>query len=354
MDNRERIAALEAEGILPREELGLLLRTVGGEDEAFLFARARAVCESRYGKAVYIRGLIEFSNHCRNNCYYCGIRRDNLRAERYRLSPEEILACTDRGYELGFRTFVLQSGEDLWWTDERLVSLISRIKDRHGDCAITLSIGEKSRESYERYYDAGAERYLLRQETSDPAHYRQLHPKELSIENRKRCLRDLKEIGYQVGCGIMVGSPGQGMEQVLEDLFFMKEFHPQMIGIGPFIPHRDTPFGDRPQGGLKETLHLLAVLRLMLPDVLLPATTALGTISPTGREQGILAGANVVMPNLTPGAVRGKYLLYDGKLCTGEEAAECRDSLERRIAGIGYQVTVGRGDCVSFVRGEGR
>lgn len=261
------------------------------------------------------------------------------------MSKEQILECCDQGYQLGFRTFVLQGGEDGYDTDERICDLVREIKRRYPDCAVTLSIGEKTRDSYQAFFDAGATRYLLRQETSNPEHYRYLHPAELSITNRKRCLWDLKEIGYQVGCGIMVGSPGQTVAHIIEDLDFISELQPHMVGIGPFIPHKDTPFGNESPGTLSDTLHLLAILRLMLPDVLLPATTALGTIDPLGREKGILAGANVIMPNLSPWAVRRKYLLYDGKICTGDEAAECHQGIERRMEQIGYQVTVSRGDC---------
>ena len=344
-EHREIIDKLEQEQNLPPEEFERLLTALSPEDEEYLFARAREVRHRVYGKAVYLRGLIEFTNYCKNDCYYCGIRRSNGNAQRYRLSKEQILDCCERGYELGFRTFVLQGGEDGYFTDERVCGLVSEIKDRYPGCAVTLSIGEKSRESYQAFFDAGADRYLLRQETSNPAHYRSLHPAELSIENRKRCLWDLKDIGYQVGCGIMVGSPGQTTAHIIEDLAFMRALQPHMVGIGPFIPHKDTRFRDERPGTLADTLHLLAILRLMLPDALLPATTALGTIHPLGREKGILAGANVVMPNLSPTAVRGKYLLYDGKICTGDEAAECRHCMERRMERIGYQVEVNRGDC---------
>ncbi len=342
--NRERIMALRDERSLQREDLRILLESLTDEDEEYLYSQAREVCESYYHRAVYLRGLIEFSSYCRNDCYYCGLRRSNRNAQRYRLSEEEILRCADQGYELGFRTIVLQSGEDLTYHDEDLCRIISTIKERYHDCAVTLSIGEKSRESYQSYYDAGADRFLLRQETSDPDHYRRLHPSELTIENRKRCLQDLKEIGYQVGCGIMVGSPGQTIEHILDDLYYMAQFQPHMAGIGPFIPHKDTPFAAEPAGTLEDTLHLLSVIRLMIPGILLPATTALGTIDPMGREKGILAGANVIMPNLSPSDVRGKYLLYDGKISTGDEAAESKSLMERRIENIGYHVDPGRGD----------
>lgn len=323
-------------------------QAVCSEEEAALYEAARRVREKYYGKDVYLRGLIEFTNYCRNDCRYCGIRRSNRNAERYRLDKDVILDCCSQGYGLGFRTFVLQGGEDLYYNDDRVCDIVSSIKERFPDCAVTLSIGEKSRESYKAYKEAGADRYLLRQETSNPDHYRYLHPEELTIENRKRCLQDLKELGYQVGCGIMLGSPGQTAANVIEDLRYMKDLGPQMVGIGPFIPHRDTPFKDEPPGTLEDTLHLLAVIRLMIPDVLLPATTALGTIHPAGRELGLLAGANVIMPNLSPSGVRGKYLLYDGKICTGDEAAECRRCMDLRILRTGYRSVSSRGDCAGF------
>lgn len=344
MKNKENIEKLYTSGDLPDAGLISLLTTMDKEDEEYIYSYAREVREKYYGKEVYLRGLIEFSNYCKNDCKYCGIRRSNENASRYRLSTEEILECCDKGYALGFRTFVLQSGEDLFYTNEKICDIVSRIKANHPDCAVTLSIGEKTREEYQAYFDAGADRYLLREETSNPIHYGKLHPPELSIKNRKQCLYDLKDIGYQVGCGIMVGSPYQTPENIVEDLRFMQDLKPHMIGIGPFIHHKDTPFRDMPDGTLKDTLHLLAILRLMFPHILLPATTALGTIHPLGRELGIKAGANVVMPNLSPRGVRGKYLLYDGKICTGDEAAECRSCMERRIASTGYQVVVSRGD----------
>lgn len=323
-------------------------QAVCSKEEAILYAAARRVREQYYGKDVYLRGLIEFTNYCRNDCRYCGIRRSNRKAERYRLTKDQILDCCRQGYDLGFRTFVLQGGEDLSYTDAAICDIVSSIRALYPDCAITLSIGEKSRESYKAYKDAGADRYLLRQETSSPAHYRYLHPEELSIENRKRCLSNLKELGYQVGCGIMVGSPGQTLANVIEDLRYMQDFGPHMIGVGPFIPHKDTPFKDEAPGTLTDTLHLLAVIRLMIPGVLLPATTALGTIHPVGRELGLLAGANVIMPNLSPVNVRGKYLLYDGKICTGDEAASCRHCMDLRIARAGYKTAMVRGDCAGF------
>ena len=344
--NFELADKLEAERDLTDEEFAAVLLCDYPGFSEYLAEKARTVREKYYGKSVYLRGLIEISNICKNNCLYCGIRRDNANAERYRLNKEQILACSDAGYDLGFRTFVLQGGEDPYYTDELIVSIVSAIKERHPDCAVTLSIGEKPRSSYEAFFAAGAQRYLLRHETINPEHYRRLHPAELTIENRVRCLEDLRDIGFQVGCGMMVGSPFQTIGHLLDDLYFMHSFRPHMIGIGPFIPHTDTPFRDHHRGSLEDTLHLLAVIRLMHPEVLLPATTALGTIHPRGRELGILAGANVVMPNLSPAGVRGKYMLYDGKICTGDEAAECRRCMELRMEKIGYHVAISRGDSL--------
>lgn len=341
---KQLVDELKKEQILPQEELVELLSGWDHEEEEYLYQQARQVRESVYGKDVYLRGLIEFTNYCRNDCYYCGIRRSNAHAQRYRLTKDQILECCEQGYALGFRTFVLQGGEDGYFTDDKICSIVQEIKRRYPDCAVTLSIGEKSYDSYKAFFDAGVDRYLLRHETANCDHYRMLHPRQLSLENRKQCLWNLKEIGYQVGCGMMVGSPGQKPEYLVEDLLFMHELKPHMIGIGPFIAHKDTPFAGQKSGTLDDTLHLLGILRLMFPHALIPATTALGTIHPSGREKGILAGANVVMPNLSPVEVRGKYLLYDGKICTGDEAAECRLCMQRRIEKTGYHVKVARGD----------
>lgn len=315
----------------------------------YLFEKARAVRVDNYGYDVYIRGLIEFTNYCRNDCYYCGIRKSNCSAERYRLTKDQILECCSAGYDLGFRTFVLQGGEDGCFTDEKIIDIIRCIKTNYHDCAVTLSIGEKSYESYKAFFDAGAERYLLRHETANAEHYGRLHPKTLSLDNRKQCLYNLKDIGYQVGCGFMLGSPFQTTDCLVEDLLFIKELNPHMVGIGPFIPHHGTPFAGREAGTLELTLFLIGIIRLMLPPVLLPATTALGTIHSKGRELGILAGANVVMPNLSPKSVRQKYLLYDNKICTGDEAAECRYCMQKRMESIGYHVTISRGDHKSIL-----
>lgn len=297
-----------------------------------------------YGREVFTRGLIEISNICRNDCLYCGIRRSNRSCERYRLSPEQILECAEEGFDLGFRTFVLQGGEDGYYTDELLCSLIRTIKERHGDCAVTLSLGEREYESLKKLREAGADRYLLRHETADKAHYEKLHPREMSYDHRMRCLYDLRRLGYQVGCGFMVGSPYQTTRELAKDLAFIQEFRPDMCGIGPFVPHRDTPFASFPQGRVEDTCFLLSLIRLIYPPVLLPATTALGTIHPRGREMGILAGANVVMPNLSPLGVRKKYELYDNKICTGEESAQCQDCLSARMRSIGHELVMSRGD----------
>ena len=329
---------------ITRDQLALLMETKDEKALAFLREQARQTADEIYGKKVFIRGLIEFTNYCKNDCKYCGIRRSNRLADRYRLTEEEILSCCANGYELGFRTFVLQGGEDAYFTDEKICALIQQIKAQYPDCAVTLSIGEKEKESYQAYFDAGADRYLLRHETADEAHYRYLHPQEMSWKHRIDCLWTLKEIGYQVGCGFMVGSPGQTVDTLYEDLQLIKELQPHMVGIGPFIPQKDTPFGTEPAGMMEATLRLLSILRLIHPHVLLPSTTALGTIHPLGREKGIQAGANVVMPNLSPVAVREKYKLYDNKICTGDEAAECRHCMARRMESVGYKVVVDRGD----------
>ncbi|MCI7107745.1 MAG: [FeFe] hydrogenase H-cluster radical SAM maturase HydE [Lachnospiraceae bacterium] len=344
---REIIDRIERERNIDRESLALLLEIKDQEAVSYLHERAREAADRVYGKQVFIRGLIEFTNYCKNDCFYCGIRRSNTCADRYRLSEEEIFSCCERGYELGFRTFVLQGGEDPYYTDDRMVAIIRKIKRRYPDCALTLSIGEKTKESYQAYYEAGADRYLLRHETANEEHYRTLHPAEMSLANRKQCLWNLKEMGYQVGCGFMVGSPNQTVDTIYEDLQFIRELQPHMVGIGPFIPQKDTPFGLEKAGTMENTLRLLSIIRLIHPHVLLPATTALGTIHPLGREKGIQAGANVVMPNLSPVAVRDKYLLYDNKICTGDEAAECRYCMQRRMESIGYEVVVSRGDYIS-------
>ena len=297
-----------------------------------------------YGNKVFTRGLIEFTNYCKNNCRYCGIRSGNRNVRRYRLSEEDIMECCESGYELGYRTFVLQGGEDPYYTDEQMAAIICRIKSRFPDAAVTLSIGEKSYESYKKFREAGADRYLLRHETADEDLYRALHPQAMSLENRKKCLWNLKELGYQVGAGFMVGAPGQTSAHLAKDLVFLQELEPHMVGIGPFIPHHDTIYAEEKAGSVELTLFLLSVIRIMLPQVLLPATTALGTLDPLGREKGLTAGANVVMPNLSPVKNRKLYELYDNKICTGEEAAECRNCLSHRVRQVGFELVDERGD----------
>lgn len=316
------------------------------DNELYLYSaeKARKAAQKYYGNKIFIRGLVEVSNFCKNNCYYCGIRKDNKNAVRYRLNKDEILSCCDEGFSLGFRTFVLQGGEDAYYNDERLCDIISAIKAKYPSCAVTLSLGERSRESYKMLFDAGADRYLLRHETADSEHYKRLHPESMKYENRMRCLNDLKDIGYQVGCGFMVGSPYQSSKSLAMDLKFIESFSPHMCGIGPFITHKDTPFKDENSGSVELTLFLLTLIRLIKPNILLPATTALGTIDISGREKGVLSGANVIMPNLSPNAVREKYSLYDGKIFSGQESAQCVNELKKRMEDIGYSIVCDRGD----------
>lgn len=348
MDSIELLDKLNRNHELSRDELIYLIDNQEDKARKYAAELATATRRAMYGDDVYVRGLIEFSNYCKNNCFYCGIRAGQTGVSRYRLSEEEIISCADEGYELGFRTFVLQGGEDPYYTDDIVCHIISEIKRRHQDCAITLSIGEKSKDSYKAYRDAGADRYLLRHETATVEHYNRLHPKEMDGQNRYDCLRNLKELGYQTGAGFMVGSPFQTSENLAEDLLFIKDLEPAMVGIGPFIPAAGTPFANEKPGTLEQTLYLLSLIRLLLPEVLLPATTALGTIHPLGRELGLEAGANVLMPNLSPKAVRDKYKLYDNKICTGEEAAECVNCLENRVKSVGRRIVVDRGDNISF------
>lgn len=350
------IDKLASERSLLLKEYARLIRERDDEAAQLLAQRAVAARNRVYGNRVFIRGLIEISSVCKNGCYYCGIRRGNAACERYRLDKEDILACCQEGYALGFRTFVLQGGEDPYFTDDVLEEIVRAIKARHPDCAVTLSLGERSYESYACLRAAGADRYLLRHETANPAHYAKLHPKEMSFDNRMRCLHDLKELGYQVGCGFMVGSPYQTADDLAMDLKFIEEFSPHMAGIGPFIPHAATMFSGEKAGTVELTCYLLSIVRLIHPYILLPSTTALGSIEEGGREKGMLAGANVVMPNLSPSSVRKKYALYDGKLSDGEESAQCVESLKKRMSAVGCEVVTDRGDAanqMTFSLGEG-
>lgn len=344
MNTLSIIEKLKTEHTASRTELVWLLRNISDEEREILRKAAQETALGVFENKIYIRGLIEISSFCKNDCLYCGLRRSNKNAVRYRLTPEQILSCCDSGYALGFRTFVLQGGEDAYFTDEVMCGLVREIKRRYPDCAVTLSLGERGEESFKKLFDAGADRYLLRHETADEAHYARLHPENMSGAYRKSLLHKLKEIGFQTGAGFMVGSPYQTAENLADDLLFIRELSPQMCGIGPFIPHKDTVFRDFEQGGLLLTLTLLSVIRLMNPRILLPATTALGTIHHAGREMGILHGANVVMPNLSPVEHRKDYAIYDNKICTGEEAAECVRCLSDRMEAIGYRIVTERGD----------
>ena len=344
MNNRELIGRLEKERVLSRDEWIQLFETADSQDIAFAAETAGRIARRIFGKKIYFRGIVEFTNICRNDCLYCGIRRSNSNVGRYRLTTEDILECCEEGYANGFRTFVLQGGEDAYFTDERMCAVISAIHERWPDCAVTLSLGERSRESYQALFDAGAARYLLRHETADPVHYAKLHPSGLTLENRMRCLRDLKEIGYQTGCGMMIGTPYQTSECLAEDMLFMTDFQPHMIGIGPFLPHRDTPFKNEAAGSVERTLLAIALCRIAMPDALIPSTTALGTAEGDGRKKGVLAGCNVVMPNLSPLSVRRKYMLYDNKAGIDMDAAAGIAALRQQMEEIGYEVVAGRGD----------
>jgi len=343
------IDKLEKERSLDLEEYKYLLENLNEEVFDYISKKARILGDENYGKDIYLRGLIEISNICKNDCYYCGIRHSNKNCDRYRLSDEEIIECADEGYRLGYRTFVMQGGEDGKFESDYICSIVRKVKEKYKDVAVTLSLGEYERDEYQRMFDAGADRYLLRHETADKEHYEKLHPKQMSFEHRMKCLQDLKDIGFQVGCGFMVGSPYQTSTTLAKDLKFIEEFGPHMCGIGPFIPHHDTAFKDEKSGSIQMTLFLIAILRIMRPKMLIPATTSLSTLDNLGREKGILAGANVVMPNLSPLKTRKKYELYDGKVCTGDEAAHCIGCITNRINNIGYEVAKVRGDskCLS-------
>lgn len=334
---------------LTKEEITTLLETITSEDKEILYSKALQTKQKYYGDKVYLRGLIEFSNICRQDCLYCGIRASNTQVERYRLTPEEILACCDQGYELGYRTFVLQSGEDLWYTEEILSALVQQIKKRYSpQVAVTLSIGERSVKTYQSLFAFGSDRFLMRHETASQELYESLHP-TMRFENRRACLKALQEIGYQVGAGFMVGLPGQTPADLAEDLNYLKKLHPDMIGIGPFIPHSETPLGKEKGGTLADTLVMVALARLLIPDSLIPATTALGTLHPQGREMALQAGANVVMPIITPTSVRKQYALYENKICGDDHPEDCRYCIERRIQAIGQEADLSRGDSWKFL-----
>ncbi len=350
MKQRSVAEKLVREHSLSEQEWMELLHQPTVEIKEYLCQSARELTDRMFGREVFLRGLIEFTNICKKDCCYCGIRKSNPHVERYRLTEEEILECCADGYAAGLRTFVLQGGEDGYFTEERLCNLVKEIHTMYPDCAVTLSVGEWEKESYQRFFDAGAERFLLRQETSDAEHYAKLHPEGQKFETRMECLQSLKEIGYQTGCGFLVGSPYQTLDCIIKDLLFLERFRPQMVGIGPFLPAQNTPFSEKPAGSSEMTLFLLSVIRLMLPEVLLPATTALGTARGDGRIQGLLHGANVIMPNLSPKSVRKKYALYDNKLSSGSEAAEHIDELRAELAAEGFSTAISRGDAPGFAK----
>lgn len=343
MSNREIIDLLVHNRTVSDDQFKVLLSNLDESEQAYLYECARNIAQKQFGKNIYIRGLIEFSNYCHNDCYYCGLRASNREVERYRLSKEDVLACCQVGYEIGFRTFVLQAGEDHSY-HRNMEDIIKSIRETYPDCAITLSLGEKDETTYRKYYEAGANRYLLRHETVNDAHYRTLHPDKMDLQNRLECITTLKTIGFQTGSGIMVGSPNQTLDTIIEDIHFLEALQPQMIGIGPFLPHRDTPFKDQAKGSLTQTLIILAMMRIMHPQALIPSTTALATLDPKGRLLGILAGANVVMPNLSPVNVRKQYSLYNDKASMGAEAAESLVLLQAQLDTIGYQISYDRGD----------
>ena len=341
---KELIDKLNQEHQLSYAEWTALISQYTEQDAEYAADIARDIAVNRFGKKIYFRGIIEFTNICKNDCYYCGIRRSNNKVSRYRLTEQDILDCCAEGYIHGFRTFVLQGGEDAYFNDDRMCDIIKKIHSIYPDCAITLSLGERSRESYQKLFEAGANRYLLRHEAASEELYAKWHPEELKLKNRIECLKNLREIGYQTGCGFMVGAPWQTAGDLAQDMLFISDFHPQMVGIGPFMPHNDTPFGKFSAGSVELTLFMMSLCRIMLPDVLMPATTALGTARGDGRKLGVLAGCNVVMPNLSPEAVRKKYLLYNEKAGINATAKTGIQKLREQMTEIGYEVVCGRGD----------
>lgn len=340
------IDKLEQTNRLGYDEYLYILNNITSDDALYLQAKSRNVTNSTYGEVVFMRGLIEFTNFCTKDCKYCGIRKSNSKVDRYRLSLEQILDCCREGYRLGYRTYVLQGGEDAHFTKDAMVEVIAAIRSEFPDCAITISLGERSYEDYVAFYQAGANRYLLRHETASKRLYNYLHPESMSFENRMQCLVNLKEIGFQTGAGFMVHTPTQTNEDLVEDLLFLQDFKPAMCGIGPYLSHDDTPLANNENGSVEETIVMVSLVRLMLPNCLLPSTTALGTLEKIGREKALKAGANVVMPNLSPVNVREKYEIYQDKICTGDEAAHCRNCIEGKINTIGLTVDMSRGDSL--------
>ena len=343
---KELVERLVVNRRLDNESLRALLTECTTDANVLQLLRdcADRTAREQFGLGIYIRGLIEVSSYCRCDCLYCGLRRSNRSAERYRLTHDEIMACCREGYKLGFRTFVLQGGEDGTHTDRWLVELVRDIRQSYPNVAITLSLGERSEESYRALYEAGANRYLLRHEAANADLYDALHPTAKGLKNRLECLEALKRIGYQVGMGMMIGVKGQTIDDIVEDLQLIGRMQPQMVGIGPFMPHSSTPLGGEPAGDLRLTLAAVAITRLMLPSALIPSTTALATLSPAGRLEGILSGANVVMPNLSPSDIRAKYAIYENKASWGKEAAEGLAALDEELKTIGYHIDYSRGD----------
>ncbi len=340
---KKLIDFLSENHFLTEEEYLFLIKNRNEETAEYLRQKADKARKSVYSNKIFVRGLIEISNICKNDCYYCGIRSSNKNCDRYKLSEADILSCCENGYKLGFRTFVLQGGEGVFSIDF-VCDFVRKIKEKYPDCAVTLSLGEYQKADFLKMKNAGADRYLLRHETICKEHYEKLHPEKMSYENRLRCLKDLKDLGFQVGSGFLVGSPYQTDEIIAKEFKFIEEFSPQMCGIGPFIPQKDTPFKDEKSGTAEETAYYLSIIRLIKPNILLPATTALGTIKKGGRELGILSGANVLMPNLSPEKERSKYALYDNKLATGVESAEQIEKLKIQMQNIGYEIISDRGD----------
>ncbi len=334
---------------LDYDEIVFILNNIEEAGKDYLIQKAHETRMKTYGNKVFFRGLIEFTNHCIKGCKYCGINSKNSNISRYRLELDDILLCCEMGYNLGYKTFVLQGGEDNYYTDDKVIETIKTIKSRYPNVAITLSIGEKSYKSYEMYFNAGADRYLLRHETANRELFQRIHT-NTSYDNRIDCLWNLKKIGYQVGAGFMVGIPNQTKEDLAMDMIFLKRLEPEMVGIGPFIPHKDTIYKDEIGGTLEDTITMIALTRLFLPYSLLPATTALGTISPMGREKGLKAGANVIMPNLSPINVREKYSLYNGKISSLNEVAEFKDLIEKSIVSSGFTIDMSRGDNIKWGR----
>lgn len=328
------IAKAENTHDLRKDEIVQLLTT--DEYNGELFAAADRVRSKYVGDDVHLRGLIEFSNICKQNCLYCGLRRENRKINRYRLTPEQIIDFAGKAKTYGYRTVVLQSGEDENFDVATMQRIIREIKAM--DMALTLSVGEKTKEEYAAYREAGADRYLLRIETTDKQLYEKLDP-GMSFDNRKRCLRDLKELGFEVGTGCMVGLPGQTLESLADDILFFKEIDADMIGIGPFIPNADTPLSEEKGGTFTLSLKVMAITRLLLPDINIPATTAMESLDHNGRVIALGSGANVVMPNVTEGDYRKWYALYPGKICINDTPAHCRSCITGKIGGIGRKVS---------------